>query len=139
MAEHEAYMDTKRVPLQLDPSSFIRIVDNEVDSNNTSPDSMVPKDSPGPRAIHINTRSSSRGSVSDEEREPAFGPHRSRSVSSGKSDKEKRKRSRVTPEQLVHLERFFSLDRSPTAARRREISDLLGMQERQTQIWFQNR
>ncbi|KAI0048981.1 homeobox-domain-containing protein, partial [Auriscalpium vulgare] len=50
-----------------------------------------------------------------------------------------RKRSRVTPDQLVHLERFFSVDRSPTAARRREISELLGMQERQTQIWFQNR
>ncbi|KAE9403648.1 homeobox-domain-containing protein, partial [Gymnopus androsaceus JB14] len=50
-----------------------------------------------------------------------------------------KKRSRVTPEQLVHLERYFTVDRSPTAARRREISDLLGMQERQTQIWFQNR
>ncbi|KAI0310791.1 homeobox domain-containing protein, partial [Amylostereum chailletii] len=50
-----------------------------------------------------------------------------------------RKRSRVTPDQLVHLERFFAMDRSPTAARRKEISELLGMQERQTQIWFQNR
>ncbi|KAF8751783.1 Homeodomain [Rhizoctonia solani] len=30
-------------------------------------------------------------------------------------------------------------DRSPTAARRKEISEQLGMQERQTQIWFQNR
>lgn len=55
------------------------------------------------------------------------------------ADREKRKRSRVTPEQLVHLERFFSIDRSPTAVRRKEISELLGMQERQTQIWFQNR
>ncbi|KIK63194.1 hypothetical protein GYMLUDRAFT_72414 [Collybiopsis luxurians FD-317 M1] len=53
--------------------------------------------------------------------------------------REKKKRSRVTPEQLVQLERYFAVDRSPTAARRREISDLLGMQERQTQIWFQNR
>lgn len=53
--------------------------------------------------------------------------------------REKRKRSRVTPEQLTHLERFFAADRSPTAARRREISELLGMNERQTQIWFQNR
>ncbi|KAF7327555.1 U1 snRNP 70K protein [Mycena kentingensis (nom. inval.)] len=52
---------------------------------------------------------------------------------------EKPKRCRVTPEQLVHLERFFAAERSPTATRRREISDLLGMQERQTQIWFQNR
>lgn len=55
------------------------------------------------------------------------------------SSREKRKRSRVTPEQLTHLERFFAADRSPTAARRKEISELLGMQERQTQIWFQNR
>ena len=67
-----------------------------------------------------------------------------RRVSAGGSrsagaEREKRKRSRVTPDQLVHLERFFSMDRSPTAARRREISELLGMQERQTQIWFQNR
>lgn len=59
--------------------------------------------------------------------------------SSGRRSREKKKRSRVTPEQLVHLERYFTVDRSPTAARRREISDLLGMQERQTQIWFQNR
>ncbi|KAF8518450.1 Homeodomain-like protein, partial [Gautieria morchelliformis] len=54
-------------------------------------------------------------------------------------EKEKRKRSRVTPEQLTHLERIFALDRSPTAAKRKEISEMLGMQERQTQIWFQNR
>jgi hypothetical protein len=53
--------------------------------------------------------------------------------------REKRKRSRVTPDQLVRLENFFAIDRSPTASRRREISLLLGMQERQTQIWFQNR
>ncbi|KZT41265.1 homeobox-domain-containing protein, partial [Sistotremastrum suecicum HHB10207 ss-3] len=53
--------------------------------------------------------------------------------------KEKRKRSRVTPEQLTHLERIFTQDRSPTAQRRKEISEMLGMQERQTQIWFQNR
>lgn len=73
--------------------------------------------------------------------EPPSGPQRSRpaSMTAGKADKEKRKRSRVTPEQLVHLEQFFAMDRSPTAARRKEISDMLGMQERQTQIWFQNR
>ncbi|THU83409.1 homeobox-domain-containing protein, partial [Dendrothele bispora CBS 962.96] len=50
-----------------------------------------------------------------------------------------KKRCRVTPEQLIHLQRYFTSDRSPTAARRREISELLGMEERQTQIWFQNR
>lgn len=57
----------------------------------------------------------------------------------GALEKEKRKRSRVTPEQLAHLERIFAIDRSPTAAKRKEISEMLGMQERQTQIWFQNR
>ncbi|KAG8934522.1 hypothetical protein FRC00_012086 [Tulasnella sp. 408] len=45
----------------------------------------------------------------------------------------KRKRSRVTPEQLAYLERVFAMDRSPGAAKRKEISELLGMQERQTQ------
>ncbi|KAI0782296.1 hypothetical protein C8Q75DRAFT_703531, partial [Abortiporus biennis] len=80
------------------------------------------------------------------EREPESGPLRTKSASGSSransldaKDKEKRKRSRVTPEQLVHLERYFAMDRSPTAARRKEISETLGMQERQTQIWFQNR
>jgi regulatory protein PHO2 len=94
------------------------------------------------------TRSSPLGSDSellsfDDEKEPASGPQRLRAVSNAstgtKGEKEKRKRSRVTPEQLVHLERFFAVDRSPPAARRREISERLGMHERQTQIWFQNR
>ncbi|KAI0059178.1 homeobox-domain-containing protein [Artomyces pyxidatus] len=75
----------------------------------------------------------------DEASSPDVSSRRPSSAKSTASDKEKRKRSRVTPDQLVHLERFFSVDRSPTAARRREISDMLGMQERQTQIWFQNR
>lgn len=57
----------------------------------------------------------------------------------GPPEREKRKRSRVTPEQLAHLERIFAVDKSPTAAKRKEISEMLGMQERQTQIWFQNR
>ncbi|KZO96741.1 hypothetical protein CALVIDRAFT_563806 [Calocera viscosa TUFC12733] len=51
----------------------------------------------------------------------------------------KRKRSRVTPEQLTRLEELFASDRSPTVSRRKEISAELGMRERQTQIWFQNR
>lgn len=74
----------------------------------------------------------------NQRRVSAAGGSGSSSRSAG-AEREKRKRSRVTPDQLVHLERFFSMDRSPTAARRREISELLGMQERQTQIWFQNR
>lgn len=79
------------------------------------------------------TRPSSAGSQTTEEEDEKD------SATGAKSDPEKPKRSRVTPEQLVHLERFFSIERSPTASRRREISELLGMQERQTQIWFQNR
>ncbi|KAJ7178636.1 hypothetical protein C8R43DRAFT_871491 [Mycena crocata] len=82
----------------------------------------------------LTTRPSSAGSQTTEEEDEK------ESTGSGiKSDPEKPKRSRVTPEQLVHLERFFSMERSPTATRRRDISELLGMQERQTQIWFQNR
>ncbi|KAJ7573861.1 hypothetical protein C8J56DRAFT_501355 [Mycena floridula] len=107
------------------------------DSSPPSPSSAVTNVSPSTPFV---ARPGSSGSETvDLDEEPTSGPKRSTSVSSGKSDKEKRKRSRVTPEQLVHLERFFSVDRSPIAARRREISELLGMQERQTQIWFQNR
>jgi len=45
----------------------------------------------------------------------------------------------VTPVQLTHLERVFAKDRSPTAAKRKELAEVLGMNERQTQVWFQNR
>ncbi|KAI0714401.1 hypothetical protein C8T65DRAFT_738653 [Cerioporus squamosus] len=53
--------------------------------------------------------------------------------------KQRRKRSRVNPEQLLKLEEFFAADNSPTSARRKDIAQQLGMDERQTQIWFQNR
>ena len=53
--------------------------------------------------------------------------------------KQRRKRSRVNSEQLMKLEEFFAADNSPTSARRRDIARELGMDERQTQIWFQNR
>lgn len=81
--------------------------------------------------------------------EPSSGVHRTQSsLTSGahrdtdnllKQRPEKRKRSRVTPEQLVELEKEFSKNRTPTGAQRKAISERLGMQERQTQIWFQNR
>jgi hypothetical protein len=91
--------------------------------------------------------------AADEQKPSSIGPQRVRSATmsspstsaaaglagSSRANLQKRKRSRVTPEQLAHLERVFSQDRSPTAARRKEISEQLGMQERQTQIWFQNR
>ncbi|KAI0671964.1 hypothetical protein C8Q78DRAFT_972559 [Trametes maxima] len=53
--------------------------------------------------------------------------------------KQRRKRSRTTPEQLAKLEEYFAADQSPTSARRRDIARELGLDERQTQIWFQNR
>ncbi|KAG8739759.1 hypothetical protein FRC10_005184 [Ceratobasidium sp. 414] len=89
----------------------------------------------------------------DDQKPSSIGPQRVRSATlsspstsaaaglpgGSRASMQKRKRSRVTPEQLAHLERVFAQDRSPTAARRKEISEQLGMQERQTQIWFQNR
>jgi hypothetical protein len=81
--------------------------------------------------------------------EPSSGVHRTQSsVASGvhreadnllKQRPEKRKRSRVTPEQLPILEQEFAKNRTPTGAQRKAISERLGMRERQTQIWFQNR
>ncbi|KAK2463472.1 hypothetical protein APHAL10511_004558 [Amanita phalloides] len=73
---------------------------------------------------------------------PAGGHHppkSSRMASLNDKVREKQKRSRVTPVQLAQLEQFFAADPSPTATRRKEISEVLGMPERQTQIWFQNR
>ncbi|KAG5646099.1 hypothetical protein DXG03_004338 [Asterophora parasitica] len=152
---HEAYVASldirpKQVPLtiQFDQPSFVPLNDNDDDS--TPPSAIASISPPSPDdyhsqpTAHASTSRQSGSEPVDDETESGSRLERSRSVSSasGKSDKEKgekRKRSRVTPDQLLHLERFFLLDRSPTAARRREISDLLGMQERQTQIWFQNR
>lgn len=146
---HESYSvfhhRGKRVSLHLDPNSFERKPHGvfQTESSASSPDSSA-------NLSPITTSLSREDSTPltpdgdfDATREPTFGPQRTVSCTKSKgdkeSDKEKRKRSRVTPEQLVHLERFFSIDRSPTAIRRKEISELLGMQERQTQIWFQNR
>jgi regulatory protein PHO2 len=147
--DHFSMLRAKRTPLHIDPTNYIcRSEDTfSPDSTVSSPSSAVTTQSPltplvQPPSLISNTSDSLDIDV---DRDPASGPQRTRNspISGSKSDKEKekekRKRSRVTPEQLVHLERFFSVDRSPTAARRREISELLGMQERQTQIWFQNR
>ncbi|KAI0683397.1 hypothetical protein BC835DRAFT_1470947 [Cytidiella melzeri] len=108
------------------------------------PDGSVdPSDSPGLSPSSPPSRHARSSTINSDH--SSAGVHRPRSMSksqekaSSSDAKEKRKRSRVTPEQLAHLERFFATDRSPTAAKRREISELLGMQERQTQIWFQNR
>lgn len=104
---------------------------------------------PSQSATFGRTRSATVASpLRDDEQKPSsIGPQRVRSATlsspsastAARTNLQKRKRSRVTPEQLAHLERVFAQDRSPTAARRKEISEQLGMQERQTQIWFQNR
>ncbi|TFK40073.1 hypothetical protein BDQ12DRAFT_482423 [Crucibulum laeve] len=124
----------KREPLQLESTSLTRVGGD--DHSGANPSSALNLCYPS-----AYDRSSSRNSelrMSQDETKPIPNSQRSGSVSS-KSDKEKRKRSRVTPSQLNQLEAIFASDRSPTAARRREISERLGMHERQTQIWFQNR
>ncbi|TFK70294.1 homeobox-domain-containing protein [Pluteus cervinus] len=143
MAQHQPYSSyienrPKLVSLHVD-STILPASSAEEESIQSSPQSAATTASPTTPLTGRRSSCDSDSADPDDEKEPASGPQRSRSLSNAKADKEKRKRSRVTPEQLVHLERFFSADRSPTAARRREISDLLGMQERQTQIWFQNR
>ncbi|KAI0762056.1 hypothetical protein BC629DRAFT_1597134 [Irpex lacteus] len=121
---------TLKLPSRLSPPLDADALPDHSDSPTVSPSSPPSRHA---RSTTVNADKHSTGA------------HRTRSMSkshekAGPSDpKEKRKRSRVTPEQLAHLERFFATDRSPTAAKRREISELLGMQERQTQIWFQNR
>ncbi|KAJ3509055.1 hypothetical protein NLJ89_g5416 [Agrocybe chaxingu] len=131
MAQHSGFVRQQRASLHLDP------VYTQTDGGSTyaSPASSSAMLSPASAVLPSSQEVKQEG---DEDKEPSSGPQRSSSTS-GKNDKEKRKRSRVTPEQLIHLERFFAIDRSPTAAKRKDISDLLGMQERQTQIWFQNR
>lgn len=143
---HESYTilhsRPKRGQLQLDPSFSRRVDDEQLpESADSSPRSATLSPESPLTARSISTGALSDNGDIDSTKAPASGPQRARSstVSSAKGEKEKRKRSRVTPDQLVHLERFFSVDRSPTANRRREISELLNMQERQTQIWFQNR
>ncbi|KAK0469975.1 uncharacterized protein EV420DRAFT_1258948 [Desarmillaria tabescens] len=127
-----------RSSLRIDPASC-----HESDASG-SPSPGVAATSQSPDTPLNSNRPSPSGSDSiddEKDKEPASGPKRSNSSTSinSKGEKERRKRSRVTAEQLVHLEQFFAVERSPTAARRREISEMLGMEERQTQVWFQNR
>ena len=130
MAQHEASPRCRRGSLFLGPISIQ--ADEETDAVSPSSTTTSP-------ATALSNNHEDDGLELEEDKRPLSGPQRSTSTSGSKAEKEKRKRSRVTPEQLIHLERYFATDRSPTAARRREISELLGMQERQTQIWFQNR
>ena len=78
-------------------------------------------------------------SASDGDPEARFASASATTPVPTRSTSAKRKRGRVNPTQLAHLERAYAKDRSLDAARRKEISEALGMEERQTQIWFQNR
>ncbi|KAI5121235.1 hypothetical protein M0805_007242 [Coniferiporia weirii] len=130
---------------KFDPTERISLVtESTVSSPSASMSPRTPADTPLSASTDAppdspNADTETIDSPSESVRMRSSGNSASTSKSRTGEPREKRKRSRVTPEQLTHLERFFAADRSPTAARRREISELLGMQERQTQIWFQNR
>ncbi|KAL1745743.1 hypothetical protein HDZ31DRAFT_35674 [Schizophyllum fasciatum] len=66
-------------------------------------------------------------------------PKGTRRTSRATSGGDKKKRQRVSSAQLAQLESIFAVERTPTQERRREISQTLGMDERQTKVWFQNR
>lgn len=140
---HYSYIEPRArcPPLQLDSSVFaynVKEEDDHPDSALSTPSSISTISPITPVATRRSSCSSEPSDTNDDREVGSASRARSTSTGSAK-DREKKKRSRVTPEQLIHLEKFFAHDRSPTAARRREISELLGMQERQTQIWFQNR
>ncbi|KAF8520268.1 hypothetical protein BU17DRAFT_75797 [Hysterangium stoloniferum] len=144
---------SKPVTLHLDASKFQRASDADEESLLTAQETTTPSTGSSSNVFtkpvtQGRPRAMTQGSPSMSVLPTTHLRHRSATVAnppksappgSGAPEREKRKRSRVTPEQLTHLERLFAMDRSPTAAKRKEISELLGMQERQTQIWFQNR
>ena len=135
---NRSFSSNRQFPLHLD----FNVINNDQGPHSASTTSSNPL--PPPPLSAGAESSTSTGSIRTPTPTTALGaeptsPNAESSSAAGSGSKEKRKRSRVTPEQLVQLERIFVMDKSPTAQRRKEISEMLGMQERQTQIWFQNR
>ncbi|THV02779.1 hypothetical protein K435DRAFT_852429 [Dendrothele bispora CBS 962.96] len=131
---------TKRSSLHLDPNVPYRAPDEDTmtPSSGTTGSPVTPVITPSPSSSSPGDFEGENDGEAPVESQNSDSTSNTTTTTTTKR-REKKKRCRVTPEQLVHLERYFVSDRSPTAARRREISELLGMQERQTQIWFQNR
>jgi hypothetical protein len=72
-----------------------------------------------------------------------FGKNLDRSLTSGGGDSTglelSRQRHRVTPHQLLELEKVFRIDSRPDVVARKRISDRLDMPLKSVSIWFQNR
>ena len=57
----------------------------------------------------------------------------------GNSDLYRARRTRTTPEQLRVLQTAFMRDQMPSAADRQTLGEMIGMNPRSVQVWFQNR
>lgn len=55
------------------------------------------------------------------------------------AEQERKKRKRVTEEQLTVLETIFATDKMPDQKLRLQLAQRLGMSSRRVQIWFQNK
>lgn len=137
----QAYRRIRRAPSHLEPTSFQRKSTDGNQSNSSSPASAGTRSPSTSLSLEGSVPQMPSDNDFDATREPVSGPHTTKLK--GKADcngrKQKRNRVCVLPEQRANLERFFSVNRHPTAGQRKEISEQLGMEARKAQVWFQNR